>query len=191
MCSTSYRHFRGKFTFTKCMYIEKQTRTPCGLSAKTFPRASTFITSTTKCHYTPRKPLKTTDGLTASLTGSIVATMESSDIPKLQHAVFRHVFCSIPLKTAAKRGAHLTADVVLQALKKRAARRRRGTREMTDDELEQKALQREYRLDSASDHRQLASLTPIRRSQEECLAQSRGERRLRTRLRFEKGAAPQ
>ena len=87
---------------TKCIYVEKQRRMPCVLGTKTFPRASTFITSTIKCHYTPRKLLKTTDGLTASHAGSIVATMESTDKPKLQHAIFRQVFCSIPLKAAAQ-----------------------------------------------------------------------------------------
>ena len=92
------------------------------------------------------------------------------------------------IEVSTKRDAHLTADVVLQVLKKRAARRRRGTREMTAGKLEQRALQGEYWLDSAADRRQLASLAPVRRLREEFVSQIRGERLLRTRLRFEKGA---
>lgn len=55
-----------------------------------------------KCHNVPRRAFKTTSSLTVPLVDSIVTTMESRDITKLQQVVFRHVFRSIPLKKAAR-----------------------------------------------------------------------------------------
>lgn len=94
------------------------------------------------------------------------------------------------IKVSTTRGAHLKADAVLQALKERAATRNRGTKKMTADQMEQRALQSEYRLDSAAGLRQLASLALFRRVQEACLSRSKDERRLKARLRVEKRVAP-
>ena len=82
------------------------------------------------------------------------------------------------IRISTAKGAHLTADVVLEALAERESRRRQGAK-ITPEEIEENKLRLEYRLDSAVDRRRLVSLAPHRSPVFSALRRSRESRRSR------------